>query len=158
MHWCYHFHFSPQKRQHEKICAQPRYKGSFKIEKKRGWTFLIERTWKGSREHIPCDKPVLQLSGRPVANATYETIERPRYYQILVRLATREFLSPKSMSNRARWCSHVGRVVINKCILFFNSFMSDHPKFVWTTQRTTWGSRIFRLLTALSENAKSWLA
>ena len=43
------FPFQPPKRQHGKNCAQPRYKGPIENKKKRGWTFLTERTWKGSR-------------------------------------------------------------------------------------------------------------
>ena len=61
-------------------------------------------------------------------NATYETVGRHRYYQILVRLATQEFLLPKSMSDRPRWWCHVGHVVIKVWIFFFSIFLSRTTK------------------------------
>ena len=116
--------------------------------KKKQETKDVERFLQKERErvrgdYIPCDKPVLQLSGRPVANATYETIERPRYYQILVRLQPKNFfrqspcpIVPDDTAMLDVWLS--------KYAYYFSIFfMSDHPKFVWTTQRTTSVSRIF---------------
>ena len=55
-------------------------------------------------------------------NATYKTVGRSRYYQILVRLVTQEFLLPRSMSDRPRPCRHIGRVVI-KIYIFFKMFL-----------------------------------
>ena len=123
-------------------------KGLSRSKKKKQETKDVERFLQKERErvrgdYIPCDKPVLQLSGRPVANATYETIERPRYYQILVRLQPKNFfrqspcpIVPDDTAMLDVWLS--------KYAYYFSIFfMSDHPKFVWTTQRTTSVSRIF---------------
>ena len=66
--------------------------------------------------------PVLQLNGSLVARCDLEKGWRPRYYQILVRLATQEFLLSRSMSDRPRWCRYVGRVVI-KIYIFFKMFL-----------------------------------
>ena len=57
---------------------------------------------------------VLQLSGRPVAKfyATYKMVGRPRYYQILVRLATQ---SP-------------GLIVPDDAAIFLEYFYVGQPK------------------------------
>ena len=81
---------------------------------------------------ICCKRFLTYFQGSAAAkrspNATYKTVGRPRYYQILVRLATQEFLLPKFMSARVRRCSHVGCVVIKIYIFFFISFYVGQPK------------------------------
>ena len=63
-------------------------------------------------------------------NATHKTVGRPRYSQLQVRLANREFLLPKSMSEFS---------VIKTYSFGFNIFMSDSPKLLRTTQGPIWG-------------------
>ena len=62
-------------------------------------------------------------------NATHKTVGRPRYSQLQVRLANREILLPKSMSEF---------LVIKIYSFGFNIFMSDSPKLLRTTQGTIW--------------------
>ena len=83
--------FESQKRPHGKTVLSRDTKGLSRSKKKDGERFLQKERERVRGDYIPCDKPELQLSGRPVANATYETIERPRYYQILVRLQPKNF-------------------------------------------------------------------
>ena len=72
---------------------------------------------------IPYFSVVLSAAAKRSPNATYEAVGRPRYYQILVQLATQEFLLPKSMSNRPRQWSHVGRVVtVASCVFVGHQF------------------------------------
>ena len=68
------------------------------------------------KSNLPLSFAYFSAAAKRLPNGTYETVGRPRHYQIPVRLATQEFLLSKSMSDRPRWCSHVGHVVIKICI------------------------------------------
>ena len=62
-------------------------------------------------------------------NATNKKVGRPRNSQLQVRLANREILLPKSMSEL---------LGIKIYSFGFNIFMSDSPKLLQTTQGTIW--------------------
>ena len=88
-----------------------------------GLDVLIMYTWPGAL-FSNMDSAVAKRS----PNATNKTVGRSRYYQLQVRLTSREFILPRSLSN----------CVVIKIYLFFNILISDNPKLVRTIQRTKW--------------------
>ena len=82
---------------------------------------------------------VLQLSGRqmrPMKRSGNTDITK--YWS---DWQPKKFFLQNSMSDRPRQCSHVHvswTCGYQNMHIFFHIHMSDHPKCVWTTQRTHW--------------------
>ena len=104
---------------------------------------------------------VLQLSGRAVLHLSSRSVAKcdlcdDRVTQILPNTGptgnprisfAKVHVRLSQMMQPCRTCGY------QNMHIYFNIFMSDHPKFVWTTQRTNWvvrsATQSFSLATAL---------